>query len=134
MYMDIGTKTMSSKAKVDLKAAMPLTAAWIKTQRELMGNEHVTKMIKDAMGDDAANVPGKPDCFYAIEGGHILGTPFRWNPEISREINIAALSGARFIAAIRAPDKACDLVIAPTEQMMTGHWRTHATAQQASAG
>ncbi len=56
-------------ATVSLRDQMPLTARWIDERRAQYGKEHVNDCIRRALA-------GEPGRFYAIEQGHVLGTPF----------------------------------------------------------
>jgi hypothetical protein len=60
---------MEKEKKIDLAVAMPRTAAWIKQQREQFGNQWVTHCVRLGMA-------GEPGHFYAMENGHVAGTPF----------------------------------------------------------
>lgn len=51
-----------------IRAHMPQTYAEIKHQAQVRGNA-VFRLVRRGCG-------GKPDCFYAVEGGHVVGTPF----------------------------------------------------------
>ncbi|WPG35146.1 hypothetical protein [Variovorax sp. EBFNA2] len=55
--------------KVDMRSAMPKTASMVDMRRAEWGKEYVHAMIK-------RGVAGEPNCFYAAEAGHTLGTPF----------------------------------------------------------
>lgn len=85
-----------SEKKVDLKAAMPLTAKWVAEQRALFGDEWVTQCIKRAMAGEAC-------WFYAMESGHKLGTPFTWDEVDSALICKSLATGAPFFGVIRPP-------------------------------
>lgn len=61
---------MSEQAnKPDLKRQMPETAKWVEARRAEWGKVHVNDCIRQALA-------GKPNQFYAVENGHVLGTPF----------------------------------------------------------
>lgn len=84
--------------KFDFATAMPLTAGWVKIRRREWGNEYVTDVIRRAMA-------GERNCFYAIEAGHIFGTPFDWEPKGQFMVSMSVLTGAKFLAAIRDKNK-----------------------------
>lgn len=52
-----------------MRDAMPLTADWVDKKRAEWGRDHVNDCVRRAMA-------GEPGYFYAIEGGHVLGTPW----------------------------------------------------------
>ena len=52
------------------RETMPDVAGFVDAMRDLLGREYVDGMIKRGMR-------GEPDCFYATEAGHSVGTPFR---------------------------------------------------------
>ncbi|APW38983.1 hypothetical protein RD110_18695 [Rhodoferax koreense] len=76
--------------------AMPLTAAWINERREEWGRKHVDAMVR-------AGMQGERNCFYAIEGGYIIGMPFDWSVEVVSAISMGVMSGARYLVALRDP-------------------------------
>lgn len=51
-----------------IKAHMPQTCAEIQRQAQARGNA-VFALVRRGCG-------GQPDCFYAVEAGHVVGTPF----------------------------------------------------------
>ncbi len=51
-----------------IKAHMPQTYAAIQRQAQARGNA-VFALVRRGCG-------GQPDCFYAVEAGHVVGTPF----------------------------------------------------------
>jgi hypothetical protein len=55
---------------MSLRDAMPQTAAFIDELRKAFGAEMIDAQIRKAM-------KGEPDCFYAEEAGHQVGTPIR---------------------------------------------------------
>jgi hypothetical protein len=55
--------------KQSMKALMPTVARMVLERRAAWGAAHVDACIKAAMA-------GQPDQFYAVEGGHVAGTPF----------------------------------------------------------
>jgi hypothetical protein len=52
-----------------MREAMPKVARMLDEHRERLGSEHVQACVK-------AGMRGEPNAFYAIEGGHVVGTPF----------------------------------------------------------
>lgn len=52
-----------------IKARMPKTYADIQAQAAGPLGREAFALVRRALG-------GKPNCFYAIEGGHVVGTPF----------------------------------------------------------
>lgn len=55
--------------KVDLRRQMPKTAEMVNRRRAEWGKDYVDGCIRRALA-------GEPNCFYASEAGHSLGTPF----------------------------------------------------------
>ena len=55
-----------------IKACMPNTYASIQAQAKVMGN--------DAFALVRRAVRGEACCFYAVEAGHVVGTPFTGHP------------------------------------------------------
>lgn len=55
---------------MSLRDAMPSTAAFIDQLRQAFGAEMIDAQIRKSM-------KGEPDCFYAEEAGHRVGTPMR---------------------------------------------------------
>lgn len=51
-----------------IRADMPLTYADIQAQAKQRGNVAYALVRR--------SLKGEPNCFYAIEGGHVVGTPF----------------------------------------------------------
>lgn len=91
------TATTAPLAVADMAKAMPLTAAWVRDLRQRWGHEYVTALIRRAMA-------GERNCFYAIENGHIAGTPFDWEPKGQLLVSMSVLTGAKFVAAILEKD------------------------------
>ncbi len=52
---------------MSLRDVMPTTAAWVDQLRQAFGAEMIDGQIRKA-------VKGEPDCFFAEEGGHTVGT------------------------------------------------------------
>jgi len=81
---------------VNFKLAMPKTAEWVTRQRKAFGDKWVTEQIKLGMG-------GEPGHFYAIEGGHVVGTPVSVLDEWQR---FAVVTGCPFAGFMAAPPEA----------------------------
>ncbi len=88
--------TSQDGAKVDLRAAMPLTAAQVADWRKRFGAKHVNDCIKAAMA-------GKRNRFYAVEAGHFLGAPFDLTERGAYVVSLSILSGEPFVAGILDP-------------------------------
>lgn len=86
-------------AKVDLRGHMPETAKWVDRKREELGAKHVNGCIRKALA-------GEPGWFYAIERGHVLGTPFPATHPIGQEQNMAITLGCTFAGFIANPPAA----------------------------
>lgn len=56
------------KKRPDLRDLMPETARWVAQQRARWGDAWVSEQIKLGMH-------GQPGHFYALEAGHVIGTP-----------------------------------------------------------
>lgn len=93
--------TTTSK-KGTMRQTMPLTAAWIDQCREKYGALHVDNCLRAAMS-------GQRNAFYAVEAGHIVGTPFDWNERAMYIVSMSVLTGAKFIAAIAVKGGGCEL-------------------------
>jgi hypothetical protein len=73
-----------------MREAMPRTALMIDERRARLGDAHVLACVK-------AGMRGEPNWFYAIEGGHVVGTPFT-AVGLMEPVGIAfALSGAAMV-------------------------------------
>jgi len=83
-------------AKLDLRKDMPETAKWVDGKRKELGIEHVNGCIRRAL-------KGEPGYFYAIERGHVLGTPFPPTHPIAHEQNYAITMGCTFAGFIATP-------------------------------
>jgi len=86
-------------AKLDLRTQMPLTAEWVEKKRLEWGKDHVNRCIRDAL----AGVPGR---FYAIEAGHVLGTPFPANHPAAEWQQYAVVNSTAFAGFIAEPGAA----------------------------
>ena len=84
--------------KGDLRQTMPETAKWVDREREKYGAAFVHECIRKAM-------KGEPGYFYAIEGGHVLGTPFPFTNIRHHYQGIAIVTGCTFAGFIAQPDE-----------------------------
>jgi len=75
--MDSGQQTAADEAMMKayvaeciqiIKTRMPETYKALQTKAEELGNEAYALVRQ--------GIRGKPNCFYAVEGGHVVGTPF----------------------------------------------------------
>ena len=87
-----------SKTPVNLRHAMPRVAETVSRWRAEWGDAHVTECIKRGMA-------GLPDEFYAIEAGHIVGTPFTWSSTAEEALVKQAVMTGACITAMRPPAK-----------------------------
>lgn len=78
-----------------MKSQMPKVAQWVGERREAWGNAHVSEMQKRGLR-------GEPGCFYAVEAGHVVGTPFAPDAAVQPWLQLGVLTGG-FVAAMRAP-------------------------------
>ena len=83
-------------ARVDLRQHMPETAKWVDQKRQELGAEFVNGCIRRAL-------KGEPGFFYAMERGHILGTPFPATHPIAESQNYAITMGCTFAGFIAEP-------------------------------
>lgn len=83
-------------AKFDLRQQMPETALWVDRKRQEYGAEHVNLCIRKAM-------KGEPGHFYAIERGHVLGTPFPSTHPVAEWQDFAIMTGSSFAGFIAEP-------------------------------
>lgn len=92
---------MSSSAKsasVPLKDLMPATAQWVREQRKLYGDAWVSDCIRRAKA-------GEPGLFYAMEAGHVVGTPFPASHPFGDVQNRAVVLATNFAGFIAQPSK-----------------------------
>lgn len=84
--------------RIDLRQQMPETAAYVDRRRAEWGADYVNDKIKRAVKDGEAN------CFYAVEGGHVLGTPFQ--SAVSADVAQLILHwGMSFVCFLQAPER-----------------------------
>lgn len=84
------------KKSTNLRDSMPETAAWVDRKRQEFGLDFVNGCIKQALD----GVPGR---FYALENGHVLGTPFPVTHPIHQEQQFALLTGCTFAGFMATP-------------------------------
>lgn len=82
--------------KFDLRQQMPETAKWVDRKREEYGKQHVNTCIRRA-------IEGVPGLFYAMERGHVLGTPFPSTHPIAEDQKLAVELGCSFAGFIAEP-------------------------------
>lgn len=82
--------------KIDLRKDMPETAAWVDQRRAAWGKQFVNDCIRRALGGEAG-------LFYALEGGHVLGTPFPPDHPVAELQGQAVLLGTTFAGFIAEP-------------------------------
>lgn len=87
---------MSQTRPASLRDSMPKTAEWVDRMRVQLGAAHVNEQIR-------LSLKGEPGHFYAIEGGHVLGTPFPVDHPIHQEQRLAVMVGAPFAGFIAEP-------------------------------
>lgn len=75
---------------------MPETAAFVDSKRSEYGAEFVNACIKQALA-------GQPGRFYAMENGHVLGTPYPPSHPIDQDQRFALFTGCNFAAFIAEP-------------------------------
>jgi hypothetical protein len=111
----MGDAAQTAEGKFDLRSAMPLTAAWVDQQRGRFGKDHVNDCIRRALR-------GERNLFYAVEAGHVLGTPFDWSERGLFIVSMSVLTGARFVAGLLDPAGVVQLEVpeAPNGQNRVG--------------
>jgi hypothetical protein len=82
---------------VNLRAQMPETAVFVDSKRSEFGAEFVNTCIKQALA-------GKPGRFYAMENGHVLGTPFPATHPMGKFQGLALFTGSKFAAFMATPE------------------------------
>ena len=80
----------------NLRESMPETASFVDSKRKQFGVEFVNGCIKQALA-------GEPGRFYALENGHVLGTPFAATDPIATYQRMAVLTGCKFAAFMAEP-------------------------------
>jgi hypothetical protein len=100
---------MNQPVKVESKRAdMPLTAKWLDERRREYGKDHVNDCIRRAIAKPATESeperPGEPGMFYAMENGHVLGTPFPATDAMATWQEYALMCGVRFACFLARPE------------------------------
>lgn len=75
----------------ELKTRMPTVAKIVDERRNQWGAAHVNQCIK-------AGMKGEPNRFFAIEAGHVVGTPFDAACDLHHAAKLAVLVGGAFVA------------------------------------
>lgn len=88
-------------AKFDLRQQMPETSKWVDAKRGEYGKDYVNDCIRRAL-------KGEPGLFYAMERGHVLGTPFPATHPIARDQDFAITTGCSFAGFIATPPGAAN--------------------------
>lgn len=83
--------------KVDLRNQMPETAKWVDQQRQELGVEYVNGCLRRALS-------GEPGLFWAIERGHVLGTPAPVGTPMGDTQRWAVVMGTTFAGFIAQPE------------------------------
>ena len=89
-------QTSQPGARGNLRQTMPETAKWVDGKRKELGADFVNGCIRRAL-------KGEPGLFYAMERGHVLGTPFPASDVRDRYQNIAVVTGTTFAGFIATP-------------------------------
>ena len=88
-------------ATVNMREQMPQTARWVDARRAEWGEAYVKQCVQRAMRRE----PGQ---FYAVENGHVLGTPFPATSPAAELQHLAIATGAPFAAFMVPPvDPSC---------------------------
>jgi hypothetical protein len=112
--MDGTANSASMEAAKVLRESMPLTAAWMRQQRgRWKDNAFISDVVK-------RGIAGERNCFYAVENGHIVGTPFDWTERGSFIVSMSVFSGAKFLACYMAPDGKVEMAAQPAEGKPNG--------------
>lgn len=83
--------------KVDMRSTMPDTADWIGQKRLDWGRAHVDDCLR------RATVDKQPGFFYAMERGHVVGTPFPADHPAAAAQRYAVLNGCAFAVFMLQP-------------------------------
>ncbi len=83
-------------AKFDLRQQMPETSKWVDAKRIEYGKDYVNDCIRRAL-------KGEPGQFYAMERGHVLGTPFPATHPFAQAQDYAILTGCSFAGFLSKP-------------------------------
>jgi hypothetical protein len=82
-----------------MRQQMPKTAEWIDARRAEWGIDHVNGCLRKALA-------GQAGWFYAMERGHVLGTPFPATSEVHADQQLAVALGCAFAAFMARPGRA----------------------------
>lgn len=74
-----------------------MTAEWVDRKRTEYGAAYVNDRIKRA-------VAGEPGLFYAMEAGHVLGTPWPADSVVGGDQRFAVMMGCSFAGFIAEPE------------------------------
>jgi hypothetical protein len=88
---------MNQPATPDMRALMPKTAEYVARRRKEWGAGFVNECMRRA-------VAGEPGYFYAMEDGHVIGTPFAAGEPIAEDQRNAVLWGCTFAVFMRTPE------------------------------
>lgn len=83
-------------AKFDLRQQTPETSKWGDGKRIEFGKDYVNDCIRRAL-------KGEAGLFYAMERGHVLGTPFPATHPIAKDQDYAITMGCSFAGFIATP-------------------------------
>ena len=84
-------------SRPNMREQMPLTAAWITERRAAWGATHVDDCLKRAL-------QGVPGLFYALEAGHVIGTPFPPTHPVAADQTYAVVMGCKFAVFMKNPE------------------------------
>ena len=87
---------MGTPARTDLRASMPKVAAIVDDWRRQYGVAYVNEQIKRGLA-------GEQGRFYAMEAGHVLGTPFTWPQHDDVLLRSVLITGGA-VAVIAPPE------------------------------
>lgn len=90
---------MSTPAPIDMRSRMPKTTEWVEARRLEFGKVHVNDCVRRAMAGEAG-------LFYALEGGHVVGTPFPATHPVAQWQGYAVMFGTVFAGFIAEPGAA----------------------------
>lgn len=79
-----------------LRDQMPLTTKWIDAKRIEFGPKYVNDCIRRAQ-------KGEPGLFYAMEAGHVLGTPWPPGHSLDQSQRFAIMTGCKYACFIAQP-------------------------------
>lgn len=82
-----------------LKELMPKVASMVAERRRDWGDAHVTDAVNRGM-------KGEANCFYAFEGGRIVGTAFTGGVDLDHLAKVGAMLAGSAYMVMREPDPA----------------------------